>query len=265
MKTKANNKKINKKKVAKSEVAIAKQSKKIILVTLFLGVLAGSIYQINFDTLLPIKKIRAQGEFENVTEKMILDAISDDVEGGYLSVNVRQLQHKIERLAWVKQASVRRVWPDSVVVTIKEQKAYAIWMNKGLLNNLGERFEPEIIAALKLPVLSGPENLNVKVMDIYKNFKRQLGAIGLTVIELTLDNRRAIYLELSNNIKISIGRSDYQSRLIRFITAYKINLNKYSNKIDYVDMRYTNGFSIKWKENTQAAHAENVLMGVRYV
>ena len=264
MKAKANNK-IKKNKVVKSDVVITKRSKKIILVTLSFGLLLGSIYQINFDTLLPIKKIRAQGEFENVTEKMILDAISDDVEGGYLSVNVRQLQHKIEQLAWVKQASVRRVWPDSVVVTIKEQKAHAIWKNKGLLNDLGERFEPETIADLKLPILTGPDNLNVKVMNIYKNFKKQLGAIGLTVVELTLDNRRAIYLELSNNIKISLGRTDYQTRLERFITAYKINLNKYSNKIDYVDMRYTNGFSIKWKENTQAANAENVLMGVRYV
>jgi cell division protein FtsQ len=265
MKAKAKNKKSHKNNNSSLDKVKGKNSRKFVISTLFIGLLALAIYQINFDALLPIKKIRAQGEFENVTEKMILDAISDDVDGGYLRVNVHKLQLEIEQLAWVKEASVRRVWPDSVVVTIKEQKAHAYWKNTGLLNESGEYFEPKNIATLELPILSGPKKLNVKVMNIYKDFKMQLDKVGLNINEINLDDRRAIYLELSNDIKISLGRIEYDTRLKRFISAYRINLKKYSDNIDYVDMRYTNGFSIKWKENTQAAKAENVLMGGRYV
>ncbi|MFV2059812.1 MAG: cell division protein FtsQ/DivIB [Gammaproteobacteria bacterium] len=259
MKAKAKNKNSQK------EITTNNFIRKIILVALCIGLLTGVLSQISFDAILPIKKIRAQGEFINVTEKMILDAISDDVNGGYLRVNVHGLKLKIEELAWVKEAAVRRVWPDSVVVTIKEQTAYAFWKNNGLLNEQGEYFEPVNITALKLPVLMGPENIKEKVMTVYQELEDQLNKVELSVSEFKLDDRRAIYLQLSNDIKISLGRNEYRKRLMRFITAYKIDLKKYSNKIDYVDMRYTNGFSIKWKENTQATNAGNMLMGVQYV
>ncbi len=218
--------------------------------------------QINFNTLLPIKKIRAQGEFINVTEKMILDAITNDVHGGYLKVNVHHLKTEIEQLPWVKIAAVRRVWPDSIVVTIKEQKAYAVWKSNAFLNELGEKFKPKLIEANNLPFLNGPDNLNIKVMNEYKAIEVQLNTVGLTVNEFHLDARRAITIKLTNSIQISLGRNQYQLRLKRFITAFKLSLRKYSENIEYVDMRYTNGFSIKWKENTQAAKAENVLRGV---
>ncbi len=264
MKTKANKTvtKARKKQPEKVQVEKTFKGTKTIVSTVVVALVALMINQINFDSILPIKKIRAQGEFENVTEKMILDAIKNDVIGGYLKVNVHKLQAKIEQLAWVKVAAVKRVWPDSIVVTIKEQKAQAIWKNTGLLNELGEKFKPVKISELELPVLSGPENLNVKVMNEYKFFESQLNKIDLSINEFNLDDRRAIYINLTNNIKISLGRSDYQLRLKRFITAYDLNLKKYSDKIEYVDMRYTNGFSIKWKENTQAAQAENILRGV---
>jgi len=246
MKTKANN-------------FFVYKNMKTFLSTLFLGILFVGLFQINYASLLPIKKIRAQGEFINVTEKMILDAIRNDVISGYLKINVQELQTKIEKLAWVKLASVRRVWPDSIVVTIKEQKAFAIWNDNGLLNEVGEQFKPKIISDKKLPVLSGPEKLNIKVMNEYKIFEAQLNRINLSIDEFNLDDRRAIYIQLSNDIKISLGRNEYQKKLKRFITAYKLNLRKYSNNIEYIDMRYTNGFAIKLKETTQTKNAKNVL------
>ncbi|VAW99161.1 Cell division protein FtsQ [hydrothermal vent metagenome] len=237
-------------------------NKRFIVITVAVMIFIILLLQINFNALLPIKKIRAQGEFINVTEKMILDAISVDVHGGYLKVNVHHLQTKIEKLPWVKVAAVRRVWPDSIVVTIKEQKAYAVWKSNSLLNELGEKFEPKSIILNNLPILNGPDNLNVKVMSEYKIIEAQLNTIGLSVDVFHLNARRAINLKLANSIQISLGRSEYQLRLKRFITAFKLSLRKYSENIEYVDMRYTNGFSIKWKENTQAATAENVLRGV---
>jgi len=261
MKTKANKKQKKTKKSINSEQSLYKKYSKVLLVSFFAGLALVGVFQINFDLILPIKKIRAQGEFANVSEKMILNAIANDVKGGYLWIDVHNLQDKIEKLAWVKIATVKRVWPDSIVVKITEQKAYAVWKNKGLLNELGEKFEPIEVSKNDLPILSGPVDLNVKVMNEYKKFEAQLNEIGLSIHEINLDDRRAVYLQLSNEIKISLGRSKYQKRLNRFITAYKINLFKHSNKIDYVDMRYTNGFSIKWKEDTQAAQAENVVRG----
>jgi len=264
MKTKSKNTKVAKKNLQKKfelDNESSNKNRKLIMSSLITILAIVAIGQINFDAILPIKKIRAQGEFINVTENMILDAITNDIKAGYLNVNVHKLQNKIEKLAWVKFAAVRRVWPDSIVVTITEQKAYAFWKNNSLLNEFGEQFKPKTITELTLPKLNGPDNLNLKVMSEYKNIARQLNEVNLSINEFTLDARRAINLSLSNDIKISLGRTNSEIRLKRFITAYKVSLQLQSKKIDYVDMRYTNGFSIKWKENTQAAKAADVLKG----
>jgi cell division protein FtsQ len=38
---------------------------------------------------------------------------------------------RLERLAWVRRASVRRMWPSTIVVRIEEREPLALWQHKG--------------------------------------------------------------------------------------------------------------------------------------
>lgn len=222
-----------------------------LIVALFLLVAILGLY-INMQTqeYLPIKKIHAQGVFEHVSEKMILNAVSKELNAGYINLDVTKLQHDVEQLQWVKSASIRRVWPDTIVVSIVEQHAEVIWALGGLLNSAGEKFIPEKKTYPKnLPIISGSETLNIQAMSIYYTFQKQLSRIGLRILYFQFDDRRSIQMKLNNSMTLVLGREHYQTRLQRFINIYKSELENLVHKIQRIDMRYTNGFSIKWKIN----------------
>lgn len=88
----------------------------------------------NNPNTLPVNKIRVHGEFINVDEAMLHKAVSSSVSGGYFNVDVEQVRTVVEKLAWVSEASVRRVWPDTLSVSILEQKPIATSKNLGLIN-----------------------------------------------------------------------------------------------------------------------------------
>ncbi len=60
-------------------------------------------------------------------------------------------------------------------------------------------------------------------------------------------------LELADGLQVRLGRQDVKDRLERFIRLASPMVAKRVAEINYVDMRYTNGFSVGW--NTRSALA----------
>ena len=78
------------------------------------------------------------------------------------------------------QASVRRVWPDRLVIQLDEQLPVARWGDSALLNNEGKAFKPQNIGSFsELPRLSGPERAKRKVMRQYQQFSGLLRPQGM--------------------------------------------------------------------------------------
>ena len=54
--------------------------------------------------------------------------------GDYLfGADIDGAQKRVESLAWVDRAVIRRLWPDRIVVQIFERQPYALWQHEGLL------------------------------------------------------------------------------------------------------------------------------------
>ena len=68
-----------------------------------------------------------------------------------------------------------------------------------------------------------------------------------------LDDRGAWEIELADGLQVRLGRQDVKDRLERFIRLASPTVAKRVAEINYVDMRYTNGFSVGW--NTRSALA----------
>lgn len=199
---------------------------------------------------LPVNKIRVHGEFINVDETMLHNAIASTVAGGYFNVDVERVREVVEHLPWVSEASVRRVWPDTLSVSIVEQKPVAISKSYGLINVKGDVFKPtRKIVTTSLPVFEGNTNLNKLMLSKYHEMNKILTAIDKKIIYLKLDARHAFELKLDNELKIVLGRGDTIQRLERFIFIYHKVLDKHATEIDVIDLRYTNGMAISWKKN----------------
>ena len=72
-----------------------------------------------------------------------------------------------------------------------------------------------------------------------------LAATGLKPQEIWLSPRRAWQVGLDNGVKLDLGRGDVEARVGRFALYWKDKLAALPYHIDYVDMRYPNGFAVR--------------------
>lgn len=221
---------------------------KILLLGSVVGLLAIGFMKLNDPRLLPIQKVRAQGAFINLTEAMLLSR-AGNIKGGYFNIDVSAVQQNIESLAWVDKAYVKRMWPDTLMISVTEQNAMAWWQGKGLINQRGELFYPDKKTfPTGLPQLNGPVGTHQQLLDHYNNMSSMLVEVGLTMQQLDMDARRSMILRLDNGLKILLGRNTYYPRLQRFIRIYDKLLVTEVNQIQQIDMRYTNGFTVLRKQ-----------------
>ncbi|MCH7636610.1 MAG: FtsQ-type POTRA domain-containing protein [Proteobacteria bacterium] len=88
----------------------------------------------------PILSIEINGPFQRVTALQIEEAISDELEDGFVSADLAAIQQRIVLLPWIDQATVARRWPNRLRITVNEQVPAAVWGKRGLLNVRGELF-----------------------------------------------------------------------------------------------------------------------------
>jgi cell division protein FtsQ len=71
----------------------------------------------------------------------------------------------------------------------------------------------------------------------------------MRVAALRLDERGAWEMDLDNGVVVRLGRRDVEERFDRFIrTAAQVIAHRLTD-INYVDMRYSNGFAIGWRNS----------------
>ena len=199
---------------------------------------------------LPMKQVQLQAPFIKVSKEQLYDVVRPGAHGGFFNVDVDAVTDAVEALPWVEKALVRRVWPDTLHVTVQEQKALARWRDQALVNVRGELFFPPADTFPgSLIELRGPRTTVAQMAEQFRLFKDALQKSGLSMASIILTPRRAWEIELSNGTLVVLGRNGMASRLLRFVRFYPQLLSP-ENGAKYVDMRYTNGFAVKWRVPT---------------
>lgn len=200
--------------------------------------------------LLPIKQIALTGVMQQVQGAAVRDAVRPFVEKGFFSTDVAQVRDVVEAMPWVSQATVRRQWPDTLAIEVKEQRLLARWADDALINLQGELFYPPLLEGFQsVPQFNGIAGLNVVMAEQYQHYQQMLSVIALTIVRLDVSERRAWRIKLNNGVELLLGRAPQTQRLQRFIDAYQGGLADHTEQISRVDLRYSNGFAISWKEN----------------
>lgn len=200
---------------------------------------------------VPVSKIRVQGSFINVTENM-LAPLSKQVSGvGYFDINVAAIQQQVEELPWIEQATVRRIWPETLAIHFIERQPFAVWSPGGLLSTRGEIFRPEPSSYPSgLPVFHGPEKLRDKMLRSFREFSQLLAPLGMRIGELKLDRRHSWQIDLQGGMRLKLGREHEFERLARFVRSYPRLKTLERGNVKRVDLRYTNGMAVAWESKS---------------
>lgn len=196
----------------------------------------------------PIQSIEINGPFQRVTALQIEEVISEELDAGFLGTDLSRMQALVQGLPWIDQASVARRWPNRIAVTVSEQAPAAVWGERGLLNVRGELFVRSARhVPAELPQLSGPENRSADVAKRYLEVRQKLIPIGLDLRRVHLDARGAWQMTLQNGLVVRLGRREIEERTGLFVDVVASIITGHAADIEYVDMRYSNGFAIGWK------------------
>jgi cell division protein FtsQ len=202
----------------------------------------------------PVSEVRIEGDLRHLRDTDLRKTVEPLAATGFFVMDVSEIQARLQSMAWVEQVSVRRVWPDQLHIGVREQRAVAHWGADSFINARAEVFNPEHVATLKgLPQLLGPEGHEQRVLNMYREMQKLLKPLQLDVVSLSLDARRAWELNLSNGLKLAVGRNHPLRRVARFVKVYPAILAAGKGQLTAVDLRYSNGFAASWQEMVNTA------------
>jgi len=228
-----------------------------------LALIAGGLATLTWALDRPVRVISMDGSFQRVSPGQIEKAVAPFSQAGFMSADLDGIQRAVETLPWVEHARIQRRWPNSLHVTVVEQTAAARWGESGLLNTRGELFVREAThVPAELPRLSGPEGTQSQVAQRYLSVQGRMLDAGMRVAALRLDARGAWEMDLDSGVTVRLGRREVDERIDRFIHTASQVISHRLNEISYVDMRYSNGFAIGWRNpsvpaSVPAKHADD--------
>ncbi len=195
--------------------------------------------------LLPIRIIQVEGEMHHYSSRQLQERLSEGLRGGILTTDLYTLKRAAEDLPWIAHASLRRVWPDRLRVTIEEYRPIARWNRDGLVTAEGVVFRPkEASAQLNLPLLEGDDQRAPEVVARYRQWQAALAGIGQGIQRLGVDARGDWRLTLVSGVELRLGTAQVEERLARYLISAR-RLESLGHPAT-IDLRYSNGFSVKW-------------------
>ncbi|OGS91497.1 MAG: cell division protein FtsQ [Gallionellales bacterium GWA2_60_18] len=216
-----------------------------------LALLYGAVHHtVHRSETLPLRGVQLEAAPQRIDTLALRQVLRSEAGGNFFTVDIERLRQSLEKLPWVRSVSIRREFPDRLMLSLEEHQPLARWNHSALVNTHGEVFDAE--SAQPLPDFIGQQTGDAgEIAQRYGEFDRQLAALKLRVAQIALTPRHAWQLRLSNGMVLELGHEDMQQRLARFVTVYPYSVaiagqdTGGGDQVKYVDLRYRNGFAIR--------------------
>jgi len=206
---------------------------------------AGAWYGFDAISSQPIRRVVFAGDMQRIA-RADLDAFARSVEGAAPSgASLAAVREAARRIAWVREATVRRRFPDAVEVTFETHQPLARWSESALVSAKGEVFAADYDGFL--PKFTGPEGSSAQMVGEYPALRDAIAPLASAITELRLSPRGAWQVTLESGLALDLGRGDIQSRLARFVSAWP-QLASRGVETRHADLRYANGFAVRTAE-----------------
>ena len=204
-------------------------------------------------TTFPLNNFKITTDAEYVKPAMFSQWLKKDTHAGFFSFDIQALKVHLLKNQWVRDVSIRKVFPHTLVVDIKERKPTAYWNKRGVVDRHNKIFYPQQTLALSLPRFIGDKAHILLIQQRYAELSPLFFALNTSVNQVSYSVTGGWVLQLNNGIELHCGNKDVVSRCQRFIEAYP-QLKQTNKHIQSVDLRYPSGFAVRWVDNRLTNH-----------
>jgi cell division protein FtsQ len=214
-----------------------------------------------------VRSIQVEGEVSRNSVATIRANALPHLAGNFFTLDLAAAQHAFEAVPWVRQAVVRRTWPNRLVVKLQEHRAVALWENEDtsdlhgtprrqgsdrLVNSYGEVFQanPGDVEEENLPSLRGPISSSGQMLEVLRQITPLLKPLSAHVQTLVLSGRGSWRVGLSNGAQIELGRgsnAELSERTQRFVATVKPVIERHQRPLEFADLRHHEGYVVRLK------------------
>lgn len=202
-----------------------------------------------------VKAISVHGDLAHQTDVTLKAQLSSQLpaalSGSFLTIDLLKVKQLFESVPWVRRAVVQREFPNRLRVDLEEYRAVAWWGEEGsgqLLGDKGEVFDALPDEAGGMPELAGPTERSGDVWGLYQQLREELGAAGMKLMRLELNERGSWQARLENEAVLELGRgsdAEVMARVRIFTQTLPQMAHRYPGAVQSVDLRYPNGYALR--------------------
>ena len=197
----------------------------------------------------PLAAVRVDGFLTHLSPAQIAAAAALPPNVRIFDADLPALRGRIEQLPWVAHARVSRIWPETLDIRVWERVPAARWNDDSLLDSEGAAFTPSApelapAAIAALPRLGGPAGRETEVIGAYRALSQALKGSEFAPAGLSLDARGEWRLRTVRGIELRLGDGDPLAHVALLLGAVSKTLGAQLDQVDYIDLRYSNGFAV---------------------
>jgi cell division protein FtsQ len=210
--------------------------------------------------LFAVRSIRIDGDLAHNSVLTIRANAAPRLAGNFFTLDLGAARRAFESVPWVRQAVVRRVWPNHLAVQLEEHRPVALWADPGrtdpasdkLVNSHGEVFEANLgdVEDEALPTLRGPEGGAPHMLAMLGRLQPLFGALEAHIEALELSGRGSWRVELDSGAQVELGRGEDDEVLERtkvFAATLTQVTQRYQRALQYADLRHSEGYAVRLK------------------
>lgn len=200
-------------------------------------------------TTFPITHVVVEGELAHVPQAALEAAIHSKLSGGFFSVNLSDIRAAVLLQPWIANVSFRRIWPNTLMVQLSEQKPLARFGTDAVLTAEGKLFYP-ISSSIpeNLPIIDGPVEQAAALARFYEEVNTLAKLLDLSVVSLRIDAAQSWYLQLSNTVVVKLSQQNALESFKQFVAIYPKIVQSSKNTVVSVDMRYSDGVAVQFDQ-----------------
>lgn len=192
----------------------------------------------------------------------VLRAFAADFDHSIFSIPLAERRRRLLAIDWVDDASVSRIWPDRLIVRIRERKPVAfVFLRSGvvLIDAQGMLLDPPAEAQFSFPVLSGvredeTDSMRREQVRGLLRLEDDLGPQAKDISEVNAadpgDLKMVAQVD-SRAIELAMGSDNFGSRYRNFLNHYP-DIRRTSPDVNSFDLRLDDritakGISASWR------------------